>query len=142
MIKSHQMYPFTDMKIQLGWTEASPHKQSPPIQKSFYELSPSGLRQHIFKALLITGDTYAGIQMLHFPVFVSIVPGMCSVVFNRISRARLGKRYCKALTIGPGVIICPLHPSLFLISSMGIRKRMLYKIFVRLVIIIQIITIG
>lgn len=80
--------------------------------------------------------------MLHFPVFVSIVPGMCSVVFNRISRARLGKRYCKALTIGPGVIICPLHPSLFLISSMGIRKRMLYKIFVRLVIIIQIITIG
>lgn len=61
MIKSHQMYPFTDMKIQLGLTEASPHKQSPPIQKSFYELSPSGLRQHIFKALLITGDTYAGI---------------------------------------------------------------------------------
>ena len=28
-----------------------------PIQKSFYELSPSGLRWHIFKALKITGDT-------------------------------------------------------------------------------------
>lgn len=145
MIKSHPIYPFTDVKIQLGGSGASPQKQSPPIQKSFYQLSPSGLRQHISKALQITGDTYACIQMPHFSVFVSIVPGMYSVVrvaFNRISRAQLDKGYCKALTIGPGVIICPLPPSLFFISSMDIRKRMLYKIFICLVIIIQTTTVG
>lgn len=76
---------------------------------------------------------------MHFPVSVSIVLRhvfSCGIFFNRISRIQFGEESYKALTIGLGVIMCPLPSSLSLISSMEVRKSLLYKIFVSLVIVV------